>query len=89
MKKLFFLLTGIMVIFVFAVSSFAIHEEVPAETQKSETPPFVIPSKSMQQSGDFYKLQALISLLEKKGIINNRELNDEIKKIQSEGSRMQ
>lgn len=89
MKKIFFLMIGIMMMSIFAMSSFAIHEEVPAETQKSETPPFVIPSKSMQQSGDFYKLQALISLLQKKGIINNRELNDEIKKIQSEGSRIQ
>ena len=65
-----------------AAVSYAIHEQKPAESSPVEgkgTTPVV----SRGASADATKLQALINLLEKKGLITKEELRKETDRLKS------
>ena len=69
-------------ILVIAAVSYAIHEQEPAESTPVEgkgTTPVV----SRGASADTTKLQALINLLEKKGLITKEELRKETDRLKS------
>lgn len=76
--------TLLSIVFLCAVSAaaFAIHEEIPAETQPSEQPSVLFPARIRSSQND-YAWQALINLLEKKGIITRNELQEEIRRLKA------
>lgn len=63
--------------------AFAIHEEIPAETQPPQQPSAIFRAAG-SSAQDAYTLQALITLLEKNGVITRDALNEEIRRLKAE-----
>ena len=82
MRKIFLSVMSIAFLCAASAAAFAIHEEIPAETQPTEQPSVLLPAR-IQASQDDYAWQALINLLEKKGIITRNELQDEMRRIKA------
>ncbi len=82
MKKLFLFSLSMVVLCAAFGTAFAIHEEIPAETQPSQQPSVLFPA-TVQAPQDAYRLQALINLLEEKGIITRDALNEEIRSLKA------
>lgn len=61
----------------------AIHKDIPAESQVPQTEGKMTTPAVTRASQDVYTLQALINLLEKKGVITKIELNEEIKRLKT------
>jgi uncharacterized Rmd1/YagE family protein len=78
MKNLLLLLLLISLLFIFGGNTYAIHKTAPAETQKTEQESEIVQPVTAQQVVSTYKLQALINLLQKKGIITKNELMKEV-----------
>jgi hypothetical protein len=83
MKKAFIIITGVFFVLSFGLYASAIHDLSPAETQKPDQPAAPYQFKQVQPARDVYTLRALINLLEKKGIISEKELNEEIERLKS------
>ena len=82
MKKIFLSPLSIVVLCAVFGTAFAIHEEIPAETQPSQQPSVLLPT-TVQSPQDAYRLQALINLLEEKGIITMDALDAEIRRLKA------
>ena len=77
MRKTFIFIAIVLLLSGLTGTSVAIHTEVPAETIKvDENDQGTV--QAFRPSPEFYRVQALINLLEQKGIITKEELKEEI-----------
>jgi len=77
MKKTSILIVTILLLLGSGGTSIAVHSEVPAETMKvDENTQGKV--QAFRPSPEFFRVQALINLLIKKGVITKEELEDEI-----------
>jgi hypothetical protein len=80
-RTILLILAILFFVFIAGKNTFAVHQTIPAETQK--TPPKAeLPQIGLAQTSDkTVTLQALIKLLEKKGVITKIELREEIENV--------
>lgn len=82
MRGILTILFALCIIPAFGGMSFAIHDEIPAETEQIIKESRPSPPSISQTTQNTFTLQGLINLLKKKGLITERELREEIEKIQ-------
>jgi hypothetical protein len=68
-------------LFITGGNTYAIHETAPAETQKIEEEGEIVQPVTVRQAVSTYTIQALINILQKKGIITEKELMKEVDKL--------
>ncbi len=83
MKKVLTTMISVFFVLSLGVNTYAIHEEIPAETQKIVQPRATIPGQISRPAKDV-TVKALINLLEKKGVIDKKELREEIERLKKE-----
>ncbi|UCE78540.1 MAG: hypothetical protein JSV13_08510 [Nitrospiraceae bacterium] len=82
MRKIFLSLLSAGILGAAFGTAVALHETSPAETQPVQQPSVLFPA-TVRSSQDAYRLQALIKLLEEKGIITKDELDEEIRRLKA------
>jgi hypothetical protein len=87
MKKFFIIFILALMMLVYGLNGFAIHEEIPAETQETEGMPTTFTGRTSVQLQNPYLVQALIKILKKKKIITQKELDSEIELLKNKDIR--
>lgn len=81
MKTFFSLFLIMFTLLIAGGNTYAIHETTPAETQKTEEQGETVQPVTVRQAVSTYTIQALINILQKKGIVTEKELMKEVDKL--------
>ncbi|MGW8272093.1 MAG: hypothetical protein ACWGN7_01755 [Thermodesulfovibrionales bacterium] len=84
MKRLLFALACSCILAAFSGQAHAIHQTSPSETQRPDAPAMPFQVKTAQEPQQSDAVQALLNILDRKGLVTKEEFREELEKMKGQ-----